>query len=218
MLILKLRLIVAKHFFKGNGRIFCLLVWVGQFEHLQKRRKRRKSQIKKYLTKKRYSKREQLNRQWEKEELLFTSDSTGTEGEEYRPKYKLKPSTSISVVRDISSIILMSKRLHNIFNFPVVILALDKVNFPNWRAIVVAGSVTKAFGHNVENITLTQISIRRFRMQGRVAAVKSKEENFSPNGPLLLHWDGKLLPHIYGSKTRTADYVAVLITGNGTEK
>ena len=54
-------------------------------------------------------------------------------------------------------------------------------------------------------------------MQGRVASAKLEEENFSPNSPLLLHWDSKLLPDIHGSKTRTVDRVPVF-NGNGTAK
>ena len=55
------------------------------------------------------------------------------------------------------------------------------------------------------------------RMKGRVAAAKSEEENFSPNGSLLLHRNGKLLPDIHGSKFKTVDRVAVLVSGNGAK-
>jgi len=36
------------------------------------------------------------------------------------------------------------------------------------------------------------------------------------NGPLLLHWDGKLLLDIIDSK-KTVDRIAVLVTGGGEE-
>ena len=65
-----------------------------------------------------------------------------------------------------------------------------------------AAAIAKAFGYSVEDITLFRRSVKRSRMQGRVARAKLEEENFSPNGPLLLHWNGKLLPDIHGSKTR----------------
>jgi hypothetical protein len=40
---------------------------------------------------------------------------------------------------------------------------------------------------------------------------------FQPHNPLLLHWDGKLLPAIDGSK-ETVDRVAILVSGHGIER
>jgi len=42
------------------------------------------------------------------------------------------------------------------------------------------------------------------------------EQEFIHSTPLLLHWDGKLLPDITGSK-ETVDRIAVLVTGGGEE-
>ena len=38
-----------------------------------------------------------------------------------------------------------------------------------------------------------------------------------PNSPLLLHWDGKLLPDIAGSK-KVVDCVAIIVTGGDVEQ
>jgi len=43
------------------------------------------------------------------------------------------------------------------------------------------------------------------------------KDSFSTHCPLLLHWDGKLLPCIDGTK-ETVDRIAVIVTGNGVEK
>jgi len=42
------------------------------------------------------------------------------------------------------------------------------------------------------------------------------EQEFIHSTPLLLHWDGKLLPDITASK-ETVDKIAVLVTGAGEE-
>ena len=44
-----------------------------------------------------------------------------------------------------------------------------------------------------------------------------EEKECSLAGPLLLHWDGKMLPDIDGSK-ENVDRIAAIVTGNGQEK
>jgi len=43
-----------------------------------------------------------------------------------------------------------------------------------------------------------------------------EEKECSLAGPLLLHWDGKMLPDIDGSK-ENVDRIAAIVTGNGQE-
>jgi len=54
-------------------------------------------------------------------------------------------------------------------------------------------------------------------MSTRKHVTQNDKDNFSIEFPLLLHWDGKLLPDITGSK-ETVDRIAVIVTGNGLEK
>ena len=44
-----------------------------------------------------------------------------------------------------------------------------------------------------------------------------EEKECSLAGPSLLHWNGKMLPDIDGSK-ESVDCIAVIVTGNGKEK
>ena len=54
-------------------------------------------------------------------------------------------------------------------------------------------------------------------MSLRYKVTQAEKDSFMPECPLLLHWDGKLLPDIAGSK-ETVDRIALLVTGNGVEK
>jgi len=92
--------------------------------------------------------------------------------------------------------------------------ALDRVNIPDRGATYVIGTVAKALGHDISSVTLPRNSIRRSRFRNREKPAIVEQE-FIHNTPLL-HWDGKLLPDITGSK-ETVDRIAVLVTGGGEE-
>ena len=54
------------------------------------------------------------------------------------------------------------------------------------------------------------------RVATRKAVAVTLKATVITEGPLLLHWDGKLLPEIIESK-ETVDRVAVLVTGGQVE-
>jgi hypothetical protein len=102
----------------------------------------------------------------------------------------------------------------NILADPDVAGALDRVNLPDRGATFVLGAVAKALGQDVAAMTLSRSSIRRSRCKNREETAGEKE--FDSDVPLLLHWDGKLLPDISGKKV-TVDRIAILVTGGGEE-
>ncbi|KAG7166435.1 hypothetical protein Hamer_G005536, partial [Homarus americanus] len=58
-------------------------------------------------------------------------------------------------------------------------------------------------------------TIRRYRASGRKQAAETDRKSFSPDEPLLLHWDGKLLPDVQNT---IASRIAIVVTFNGQEK
>ncbi|KAK0053559.1 hypothetical protein Bpfe_017019 [Biomphalaria pfeifferi] len=148
----------------------------------------------------------------------LTSNSESEEDEEYQPTQTqpCTPTTSTSTdsTPGASS---SKKKVKNIFQSPEVVGALDRVCLPDRGAVFVAGAVAQALGHDISEITLSRSSIRRSRIKERQRAAAMDEKEFSLAGPLLLHWDGKILPDIDGSK-ENVDRIAVIVTGNGQEK
>jgi hypothetical protein len=65
-------------------------------------------------------------------------------------------------------------------------------------------------------MTLSRSSSRRSRQKNREKVVEAMHNDIISNAPLLLHWDGKLLPDISDNKT-TVDRIAILLTGSGQE-
>lgn len=107
------------------------------------------------------------------------------------------------------------RRRVSILHDPDVAGALDRVNIPDRGATYVIGTVAKALGHDISSVTLSRSSIRRSRCKNREQQATVDQE-FIHNTPLLLHWDGKLLPDITGSN-ETVDRIAVLVTGGGEQ-
>jgi hypothetical protein len=89
-----------------------------------------------------------------------------------------------------------AKLAKNIISSPEVAGALDRVNIPDRAAMFVVASVAKALGHPLNDLTLSRSSIRRARMTTRKEVSETVKEYFSTEYPLLLHWDGKMLPDI----------------------
>lgn len=131
-----------------------------------------------------------------------TSSSQESQDEEYHPT----PSTSTTTA-------LTPKRTKNIFTDPEVAGALDRVNLTDRKGVFVVGAVASALGHDLSVLTLSRSSVRRSRRLARSCAAAQEEKDFTVHGPLLLHWDGKLLPDVTGEGDKyTADRVAVLVT------
>ena len=108
-------------------------------------------------------------------------------------------------------------KLSNLFQNPGVVEALDRVNISDRGAAMVAGSLVQAMGQDISSMTFSRSSIRRSRRQVRVAMGSDDKASFSVGGPILLHWDGKLLPSIDNSR-ETEERIAIIISGNGMEK
>ena len=60
----------------------------------------------------------------------------------------------------------------------------------------VIGAVAQALGHDLEDVSLSRNTIRSARIATRKAVATTEQSAFMPDSPLLLHWDGKLLPDI----------------------
>lgn len=167
-----------------------------------KESRKRQQQMKEGMVKKRYDQRENKTTEAMSEQSVTSSDESGS-GNEYKPMASASSSTR--------------KRSKNIFKVPEVVCALDRVGLPDRSAVFVAGTVAQALGHNLSDITLSRSSIRRSRIKVRQEAATVASQECSFEGPLLLHWDGKMLNDIDGSGA-LIDRIAIIVTGNGQEK
>ena len=112
---------------------------------------------------------------------------------------------------------LRKKRTNKNIVTPEVAASLDRVMLPDRSAMFVVSAVAQALGHDLNDVVVSQSSIQRARQTFREDAAVNKQASFLPDRPLLLHWDGRLLPDITGQK-QFVDRVAVLVTGGEIEQ
>ena len=79
---------------------------------------------------------------------------------------------------------------------PELAAALDRTNVSDRKAVFVVAETAKILGQNIDELALNRDSVRRniieYRSQ-RAANIKAK---FQGNTPLVVHWDGKLIPEL----------------------
>lgn len=187
----------------------CSMAGVDKCLHEKETRKRKREAVIDTRTRKHMSQKQNVASQ----EVLPTLDSIGSSpcstpsssSEEFN-----LPSTSTDIKKPKNPTLplLLSED---------VVRTIDRVNLSDLNAMFVIGSVARALGTQVADIPLSRSTIRRKRSQVRQVVVESDMATFSPQNPLVLHWDSKLLPNIVGG-TEKVDRVAVLVTGGGTEK
>lgn len=132
-----------------------------------------------------------------------SSEKSDNEEDQYQPTPGISTTTKLAPKTP--------KRPKNIFTDPVVAGALDRVNLTDRKDVIVVGAVASTLGHDLSDLTLSRSSVRRSCCLARTANAAQERASFTADGPLFLHWDGKLLPDVTGEGDQhTVDRVARL--------
>lgn len=95
--------------------------------------------------------------------------------------------------------------------------ALDRSQVTDRNAMHLIAATAHALGHNVDEMTLSRSSIRRARIENRMQCANDIKSRFNAvTPPLIVHWDGKLLPAITGREK--VDRLPVIVTGTDVEQ
>lgn len=94
--------------------------------------------------------------------------------------------------------------------------ALDRTKVSDRNAMYVLSTTVQSLGHNIQNFTLNRESIRQARREYREKIANEIRTSFVNTIPLIVHWDGKLLPDLT-SKDKV-DRLAVIVSGDGIMK
>jgi len=79
------------------------------------------------------------------------------------------------------------------------------------KAVFVLEEPAKSLGQDIDELAHTRHSIRRNRLEYRGQRAASIKAEFQGNGPLVVHWDGKLIPDLIGKQK--VDRLSVLVSG-----
>ena len=139
------------------------------------------------------------------EELPESSEPEHAKDEDFCPPKKL-------IVKEKSATITLEVP-RNILGDPEVTAMLDRTKCTNRVAVGVISSVLIASGADLDDFSLSKDTVRVHRNSNRdkiAADVKSDFEDKKPKFGCL-HWDGKLLENVMGTKD---ERLAILISGS----
>ena len=99
---------------------------------------------------------------------------------------------------------------------PELLAALDRTKVSDRKAIFVIAETAKSLGQNINELALNRDSIRRQRVEHRIQRSANLKAKFHSNVPLVVHWDGKLIPDLIGKEQ--VDRLPVLVSGKGVSQ
>lgn len=100
---------------------------------------------------------------------------------------------------------------------PEVASSLDRANISSRSAALVIGATVQAMGQDPDATTASHVTIWRKRKTSRQALAENDRAEFRVDGPVCLHWDGKLLPTITDGREKV-DRVAIIVTSGEQEQ
>src|SRR6218665_3991781 len=103
---------------------------------------------------------------------------------------------------------------------PKVAAALDRTKISDRNAVYALASFSAAVGQTPTDLALNRWSIRCSRIKHRDDAMTKLKDSFGNeirDVPLVVHWDGKLLPDISGNHKKV-DRLPILVSGRGVER
>lgn len=93
---------------------------------------------------------------------------------------------------------------------------LDRTNISNRKATFILAHTAKTFGQDINQLALNEKSVRAARAKLRKTAAEGIQASFSADVPLVVHWDGKLLPELIGKKK--VDRLPILVSGENVDQ
>ena len=94
--------------------------------------------------------------------------------------------------------------------------AMDRTKISNRKAVHVLAAAAQSLGHDPAALVLNRESFRRERIKFRQLSAAEIKAAFSPDVPLTVHWDGKIVPAVDGGPSE--ERLPVLVSGDGVAK
>ncbi|KAK2710529.1 hypothetical protein QYM36_011904 [Artemia franciscana] len=94
---------------------------------------------------------------------------------------------------------------------PELAAALDRTKVSDRKAVFVIAETAKSLGMTIDQLALNRDSVRRLRSKHPIHSSASIRAKFQSDVPLVVHWDGKLIPDLIGKEK--VDRLPVLVSG-----
>ena len=99
---------------------------------------------------------------------------------------------------------------------PTLAMALDRTKASDCNAFMVVASTVNALGVDIDDVVLSRSTLQRQRSALHKAIAEDIKESFATDVPITVHWDGKILEDITGSKN--TERLPILVSGEGKSK
>lgn len=124
------------------------------------------------------------------------------------------PSPPVSRDEHALSLRKRKSRKRNIVT-PELASTLDRTKTSNREASLLVQAVASSLGQESNELSLSRETIRRSRLRHRAEIANELKMTFDPRVPLIVHWDGKVVPDFSGEKV---ERIAILVSGDGVDK
>jgi len=109
-----------------------------------------------------------------------------------------------------------AKRAKKNIMTPGLTAALDRTKLSSRQAASVLAETAESLGQDLCEVNVNRMSIHRHRKKNRSKSVSQLKQNFHVNGPITVHWDGKLMQALTGREH--IDRLPVIVTGQGVRQ
>ena len=75
----------------------------------------------------------------------------------------------------------------------------------------------KSLGTELDGVAISRSTVRRCRQRQRTQIASEVKRSFQHDGPLVVHWDGKLIGQMTGESAKV-ERLPVIVTGENVEK
>jgi hypothetical protein len=99
---------------------------------------------------------------------------------------------------------------------PDLAMALDRTKLSDRKAMLVLSAAASACGKDINEVVLSRSTLQRQRSATRKTIANDIKQTFTPNTPLTVHWDGKIMKDVESNET--VDRLAIVVSGGGNSK
>ena len=94
--------------------------------------------------------------------------------------------------------------------------AMDRTKMSDRQAVHVLSAAAQSLGHDPSALVINRESFRKDRIKFRQQSAAEIMAAFSPGVPLMVPWDGKIVPAADGAPSE--DRLPILVSGDGVAK
>ena len=99
---------------------------------------------------------------------------------------------------------------------PNLVSCMDRTKVSDRKAVYFVTECARALGQDPKELNINRTTIQRKRIQFREEIARNLKEEFKDGGPLVVHWDGKLMRDL--TTKEHVDRLPILVSGQDVQQ